>query len=436
MSTQPGWHSVKERVLRAVLHTRAGRRARGELMAVENLMRLLEIFDRPRWLYRSRGVIPRVEVHYRTPLPVSESDVDLCRRLIDAWWLARADAPDSSGMWTHDIFRDRQRQMVHALEHRDPRLLAERLAAMMRSEAIQGMALGSLGVTTMARLSTGFSRLWTLNKLVALAESQGAVEAECPEHAVGVAFANGVGALMANIESALGVRPDFPDVGAAYGIRLAGCLITADTPDQLYAAARLRQAARVFLADRRRSLHVVEIGGGYGGMVYWLAHMLDARYTIVDLPIVGVLQGYFLSQALGHAEVSFYGEEPRRVVLVPSHSLATIQAPFDLLVNKDSMPEIPLCELVGYLKWARESCGGIFYSYNQETRTPYDGTPQNVVPDVLADIGGFTLIRRDASWLRRGYVEEIYEGPQRAATAPSPPFGLRDHAQALLPVRG
>lgn len=43
-------------------------------------------------------------------------------------------------------------------------------------------------------------------------------------------------------------------------------------------------------------------------MAYWLLRMSNLRYTIVDLPLINVLQGYFLSQALGPSKVSLHGE--------------------------------------------------------------------------------------------------------------------------------
>ncbi|HXC46632.1 MAG TPA: putative sugar O-methyltransferase [Solirubrobacteraceae bacterium] len=345
-----------------------------------------------------------------------DADVTLCSRLIESYSSAQADdAPTPEGMWSHDTFQRRQRRLLRALEDRDAPALAALLASMFRADFVLGMAPGSLGVGK-PRLATKFACLNALSKLVALAESQGAVQVENPEQgAVAIALANGCEMLVANTEQKLGVSLDFPDVGAMYGIRIADRLISWDTPDQIYAAARLLAATRAYLSAPRRPLRVVEIGGGYGGMAYWLLQMTDLRYAIVDLPAVNVLQGYFLSQALGNSEVSFYGEPAARVAVLPTQALADIELPFDVLANKDSMPEIPEHALLEYLSWAHAGCEGIFYSYNQEAAAPFEGTPQNVVPDVLERIGGFTRLRRDASWLRRGYAEEIYMASPPAA---------------------
>ena len=76
------------------------------------------------------------------------------------------------------------------------------------------------------------------------------------------------------------------------------------------------------------------------------------------------------------------------------------------LANKDSMPEIPRDAALDYLVWARDGCHGIFYSNNQEAAARTRTGRQNVVAELVAHVGGFNLLRRDASWLRRGYVEE------------------------------
>lgn len=213
---------------------------------------------------------------------------------------------------------------------------------------------------------------------------------------------------MQRTEAALGASLDFPAVGAAYGIEVAGRLITPDSPDQIYGAARLAAAMASYLEPAAVAPHVVEIGGGYGAMACWLLRMREATYTIVDLPVVNVMQGYFLGRALGSDDVALYGEPPAKVTIVPDHALASVRAPCDVLANKDSMPEIPRAALLGYLDWARGACTGLFYSYNQEAGAVFDGAAQSVVPEVLAETGGFTRVRREHSWLRRGYAEEVY----------------------------
>ena len=281
---------------------------------------------------------------------------------------------------------------------------------MFRSDFVLGLHAGSLGTGPQSRIGRRLSWLSTLSKLASLAESQGCAPVENPEQGpVGLAFADGgIETLMKKLEATLGISLDFPEVGAAYGVIAAGRMITYDTPDQVYGARRLLDAIDTHLHKTEQPPRIVEIGGGYGAMAYWLQQMRALPYVIVDLPIINVLQGYFLAEALGHTRVSLYGEPMAAVTITPDHALGEIQTPVTVLANKDSMPEISRPALVGYLTWARSVCQGILYSYNQEAAAPFDGSPQHLVSDILAGIGGFTRIRRDPSWLRRGYVEEIY----------------------------
>lgn len=369
----------------------------------------IESFDRPRWLYRLGVEAPTGKQRFRPPRLVTDEDLVLCQRLIDAYRRATSEAPPPSGMWSHDVFHQRQRALKEELVHGSPRTLAELLASMFRSDFVLGMAPGSLARERVRRPHARLSWLSSLSKLVALAEAIGAARAENPEQGVvGAPLRPGVESLAAAIEKRLGLSLDFPDVGAAYGIVVGDRLITPETPEQLYAAARLRDVMEGYVTPRGDVARVVEIGGGYGAMAYWLLRMVDAQYVIVDLPIVGVLQGYFLAQALGHDAVSLHGEPAAQVALVPDHALSTVFVPFDVLVNKDSLPEVPHDAAVRYLQWARQSCTGVFYSNNQESAAAFDGVEQNVVCELVERVGGFKRVRRDASWVRRGYVEELF----------------------------
>jgi hypothetical protein len=397
--------------IRNVARRLAGQRLDKYAMAIVANSKTVVHFDRPDWLLKRNAVPVKPSIVFRDPEPVTNREVALCERLLAAYERAATGRLQTEeGMWAQPVFQHRQRALREPLDRRDAALLAERLAGMFRSDFVLGIsAPGSLAVG-----GSGLTRwlvAWhALNKFVALAESQAAAPLENPEQGgAGLAFAGGMSALVEATERALGVSLNFPEVGAAYGLRLDGRLVTPETPDQLYGAARLREAIVDFLGLEREPVRVVEVGGGYGGMAYWFLRMTkDARYAIVDLPIVNVLQGYFLSLALGEDAVSLCGEPERQVSIVPPHELEAISTPCDVLVNKDSLPEIPRGEALAYLAWARQHCTGFFYSYNQEAAAVVDGVAQNVVSELVSDIEGYRRARRDPSWLRAGYVEEIY----------------------------
>jgi len=378
--------------------------------------RLLECISRPWWLYRAGGRVPVCEVHRSTPEPVTDQDVSLCERLIAAFVAVVDDqerAPRPRGIWGW-IADKHQRQLGEMLERKDAFQLARLLASMFQREFIWGL-IGDASLRHHEnRLGLRIFSLKSLDMLVSLAEATGVACLENPvQGQAGAAFDAGLAGLLSRLDEAVGLRIDFPKVGAPCGLLIAERLITLDTPEQLYAAMRLDQARLEHLASRPESaIRVVEIGGGYGGMCYWYVrlHPAVARYTIVDLPVVNVLQGYFLAQALGAEKISFVGEQPALVRIVPDSLLNDVDTPFDILVNKDSMPEMPSDTVATYLAWGGVSCDGLFYSYNQEARAgfPPGGDAQGVVPHAVARAGAFRRMRRDHSWLRRGYAEEVY----------------------------
>lgn len=388
---------------------RLGSWARRKAEWVATSARAIERFDHQGWLYRSHGAVPPVELAYRPAPPIHGSDVVLCQRLIDAHARALCESPPTAGIWALEDFQRRQSALSAAVLGGDPVSLAGQLASMFRSEFVVGLAFGSLTLAPRSPLSRRFWPLYILSKLVCLGESQGIAPLENPEQGrAGPAFSRGIDGLVADVEAALQLSIDFPDVGAAYGIDAAGRLISFDSPDQIYAARRICDAIRTHLPTLDHRLHLVEIGGGYGGMAHRLAQMVPCRYTIIDLPLINVLQGYFLSKSLGENHVSLYGEERRPIAILPTQALQHIEPPIDVVANKDSLPEIPRPAALDYVSWIRRDCQGLFFSYNQEAAAVVAGAPQLLVGDLVAEVGGFRRLRRDRSWLRQGYAEDIY----------------------------
>jgi len=383
---------------------------------------LLRMQKRPEWIYRGYARIPFRQLTFSPPCENTPSDLVLCERLVTAYRKALRDTSESqdlSAIWSENT-RHHNTKLVSALKQGDPAPLAGLLSAMFRQSFLYGIATGNLYVDGRTRIG---SRVWSLkclDDLVSLAESLGVVRTECPEQGVlGYAFCDGLEALVAKIEAALGMRIGFPDVGAPYGIKIADTLITVESSEHIYAAVRINQAIRCQLKPERAATpNIVEIGGGFGGTGYWLMtlrKMAGGSYTMIDLPLANVLQGYFLSKVLGESQVSLYGESKTgdavqtTVRVLPTtaiHSLTDWCA--DVLINQNSMPEMPEQAVADYLCWARDNLQGFFYSYNQEAYSPVNGIPQVLVPAIIARVGGFRLLSRNCSWLRRGYVEEVY----------------------------
>jgi hypothetical protein len=88
--------------------------------------------------------VPVGAFHFRRAAPVTDGDLELCRRLIAAYDAAVAAAHHRGGMWLDAIFTDRQRALAAALDSKDPARLALTMATMFRSDFVLGLAPGSM----------------------------------------------------------------------------------------------------------------------------------------------------------------------------------------------------------------------------------------------------------------------------------------------------
>jgi hypothetical protein len=390
---------------------------------------LLRGLKRPEWLYRNRKSIPFQPLYFSPVAAVTAEDVALCERLIAAYRKASgADGQTTeliSKIWTAML--GRYGKLLSALESGDAGVLAKTLSTMFREAFVFGVGTGDTYSGSETRIG---SRIWSqryFEDLVSLAEYVGAARTECVEQGeIGWAFKDGAGELIAKIERAVGMPINFPAIGAPYGIKIGETLITFETPEHIYVAARINEAINSYVGETHaRAPHIVEIGAGFGGTAHWLLKLRRnvGSYTIVDLPPINVLQGYFLAKAFGAENVSLYGEDGldsndavparTRINVRPAHALDAVDIEgVDVLINENSMPEMPQHVVENYLAWAKQRVRGIFYSYNHEAYSPFESVPQVLVPEVLERIGGFKRLSRNYSWVRRGYVEEIYAREQ------------------------
>jgi len=114
-----------------------------------------------------------------------------------------------------------------------------------------------------------------------------------------------------------------PEIGNPFGIELDGVFIRDGSPYQHYCAQRIRG----LLENPGGS--VLEIGGGYGGMAYYLLRDLPRiRYINLDLPESIALASYYLIKALPDRPFTLQGEEPTEPVasLMPLQNISEVRS--------------------------------------------------------------------------------------------------------------
>lgn len=380
---------------------------------------LLKYLKHYLWVFNLKKV-PTLKIIYNKAKEVSQEDVVLCERLIAAYRKATAERStpenNTSLIWSEGLKRYSGKLMT-VVERGNAHELALLLSRMFREDFVYGLASGSLVEHSKSRIG---SKIWSLkyqDNVVSLAEYLGLVRAESTQQGLrAYGLKDGITAVVSQIEACLGISIGFPDIGSPYGVKANSSLITMEHPEHLYVALRISQAARDHLnVTAGNELNLLEIGAGFGGLAYWLLKLKDLKirtYTIIDLPLINVLQGYFLSQAFTVRQVKLYGEIDQSsacISILPNVAFEpAIKQDIDVLVNENSMPEMSEEIVSAYISFAKKRLRGIFFSYNHEAYSIVHGKPQVWVPEVVAQVGGFKRLGRNASWVRSGYVEEIY----------------------------
>ncbi len=380
---------------------------------------LLKYMKHYLWIYNFRK-FPTLIIHYNDINEVVKDDITLCQRIIDAYGKASLNRAEieknTSQIWSESLSKYCG-ELIAVIDSGNARELARILSRMFREDFVYGLASGSLIDNA---LSPFGAKIWSLkyqDNVVALAEYMGVIRTESPQQGVkGHALRNGLSSIVTKIETAIGIPMGFPDIGAPYGVRAGNSLITMEHPEHLYVALRINHAVLNYLQEKEgQSLNLVEIGAGFGGLAYWLKMLNGVKiktYTIIDLPLINVLQGYFLAKAFGYSTVKLYGENSNnntRISIVPTFAFQTeIKMDVDVLINENSMPEMSEEIVENYIYHMKKHVSGIFFSYNHEAYSVVYGRPQVFVPEIVERVGGFKRLSRNASWVRSGYVEEVY----------------------------
>lgn len=240
---------------------------------------------------------------------------------------------------------------------------------------------------------------WDFDILYRLAEAVGAHRCWDPQHGVPQTGPD-TDTLVRELEDCFGVELEFPTpYPHMSGVQTSRGLVGHRGIWGLYAA---------WLSKRLGAQKVLEIGAGLGWAAYHAAAFGVKEYHIVDIPLTALASSHFLGLARGEDSVRLYGEERReaepaqgiRYTIVPPNAFPEDQC-FDVVINMDSMTEMPRETAESYIAGIKKVTN-IFISINHEAN-PF------TVAELLTKDPDVKHYTRNAFWLRRGYVEEVFE---------------------------
>jgi hypothetical protein len=211
--------------------------------------------------------------------------------------------------------------------------------------------------------------------------------------------------LLCGLEKVLGFRLSHPGGGKMFGAHIGGRMLP---PKFIPAVTSLIGMMRLSVWPPKR---VLELGAGLGYLCYAMQRTAGPiLYHIIDLPVIAVIQAYVLACA-GYAESLYLSGEQwchtgQHIFLHGLHYRDVRQQEFDLFVNQDSLPEIPVPVAHAYL----ETClgalrpGGVFHSVNHESAAG-DQVPVRELMECYPDMAPRV---RSPFWGRLGWLEEVW----------------------------
>ena len=349
------------------------------------------------------------------PAPDPKTEIALAHRLIAAYHRAsQADARRAKpeDQWTfleRAIFPD----FIEIIDKKDAQAFAEYMRSFFARSISHGTFQGTMATAGLENPGSGASVAGrTMDALASLCEATGLLRVENPEQGhYGENLFRDPDDLIGRLESFLRIDVVPPNAaGRKFGIRTRKGILALTDVRALYAARRIQE----IIGPVRRPA-VCEIGGGIGGVAYYTYLLGIRNYTIIDLPAISVMQGYWLTRALPAARVILFGEVDsggNAIRLLPPPRYG--KAAFHLVFNQDSFPEMHREHALAYLRGARR-IAPFLLSINQEGENPQTlNSHQTVVADLIEVVSGYRRIYRSPHWLRPGYVEELYKVQRRS----------------------
>lgn len=333
-------------------------------------------------------------------ITADEQDIYYAERLLRAYHKAIKDYRlQGYDLWA---VNSRSQAIFFALlKENDPVKLAQYLCNMNRKDATIGTVQGNYEYDRIVADPSyrRFLALMAKDKFISLAEAIGVLPIENPEQGYyGKNIHQDLELLFSKICSVTGCDITPPPIdGGLLKIKVGNALFSERDCNAIYTAYIIKSAKKVF-----------EIGGGAGRVCLWSKRFGVKEYTILDLPHINVVQGFYLLKSSPEM-VSLFGETEKEVRIIPCHLLPDEK--FDLILNQDSFPEIGKDTVIAYLNWIRDHATELL-SINHESKPPFpNGTHINVY-ELVKQVGGFRRLDRVPYWLRKGYVMERY-GPER-----------------------
>jgi putative sugar O-methyltransferase len=288
---------------------------------------------------------------------------------------------------------------------------------MFNSKFIFGLASGDIVKHSESFLGKKIWNLKYIDSIISLGSYIGCTRYESPQQGdYGQYTKADIEDIVVSIEKKINKSISFPDIGSPYGIVIKNSLLTQEDMEHLYAALRIKEYLKQLgLLKESNKFNFLEIGGGYGGLCRWLNILLEKNidtYTIVDLPLISQIQAFFLSSYFKKDNIVLANEKNNlnsKIILKTNlEYLDDIENNYNIVINQNSMPEMTDEIVEEYLNKICNENLKYFISFNHEAISVHFNQKQVSVREICSKNPKLKLILRNPSFMRNGYLEEIY----------------------------
>ncbi len=346
-------------------------------------------------------------------LPLSSEFIE---RLIEAYQAQERDRPSSlssGGCWTDHGWQRNLAPLDEALAKGDAGRVMALLQLLFQTQCPYGIAMGKEeleNIQSSVKAIELYEDQW-MRTLLLLGEALGTIPVENPEVETPFRELN-VSTILSNIEAALGIKVDFPQYFGAFGCAVNDTVIPRIAFFHILAAA---------LCSRRMmgksSACMVEVGGGFGGLLHFLSRLTTLNYTAFDVPAALVMQAAFTFIGSPHIAIQLYGEKldvvaPYQARFLPSWTLLENSTSdpalprLDLIINQDTLADIDVRESTQMLRKLIDVLDGSLISIGPDISFVSQKSAFQL-RDMLTR-QGLTFFDRAPFHVRPGYMQEIY----------------------------
>jgi hypothetical protein len=246
----------------------------------------------------------------------------IASRLIDYYFYMKSECerknvPEIKGGWAEWSINSGFMNFGEVLESRSVQNVSEILLKVCTTPLVSGFnsyhRFTAIAQDEHARM---FESYLTIDRILSLAESVGAAYPQCPYQGCWGYHDLDATALVNRIKLRIPFDISPPKAGGgAFGMQTVDGIISSSDILAIYVA----NSANSILSDCSQKT-ICEIGGGSGTLACYLARTCAESIMIADLPIVSVIQGYYLMKSVEPKSVNLSGEPAapeQKIRLIP-----------------------------------------------------------------------------------------------------------------------